>query len=248
LPVITGDSHTKSDLLLQACPIKSWHRRYTVRSSHHRRYRQYHWSHHPSASYHAPIVPCVIHLLFPSPSPSAPRRLPRSRLSSTPPPPSRLAICPSSPSPVNWPPMPATCPAALSSTQHLFWTTRRHCCRCLPRCPHFPWAHPQHFSIPKGEYDNSKRVIQLTTQNFCEQCNDPRSDSVPRTCILQYHIRFSDARSPTYNLRAVFNGAVGPSPSPRRLPRRPYTPTGAISRSSAYQEVSTICFKVLLGS
>ena len=32
-------------------------------------------------------------------------------------------------------------------------------------CP-APWAHSQHFGIPKGEYNNSQRVIQLTTQRI----------------------------------------------------------------------------------
>ena len=71
-----------------------------------------------------------------------------------------------------------------------------------------PTFHGRILNIPKV----STIVIQLTTHKNFELCNNPRSDSVPRTCILQYHIRFADARSPTHNLRAVFNGAVGPSP------------------------------------
>jgi len=135
-------------------------------------------------------------------TPSPPQCLPRSCPSSTPLPLPCLAICLSSPSPVNQPPTPATYLATLSSTC-------RHCCRRLPHCPHFPWAH---FGIPKGEYSDFKHVIQLTTQIFCEQSNDPRSNSDPCTYILQYHICFADAHSPIYNLCAVFNSTVGPSP------------------------------------
>jgi len=62
---------------------------------------------------------------------------------------------------------------------------RRHYRCCLPCCPHFPWAHSQHFSIPKSEYDS---VVQLTTQKRRKQCNDPRSDSVSCACILKYRI------------------------------------------------------------
>ena len=101
----------------------------------------------------------------------------------------------------------------LLNTTRFFGPRRhhRHCCHRLPCCPHFPWAH---FGIPKGEYDDFKCVVvvQLTTQKFCEQCNDPRSNSDSRTYILQYRMHFADACSPIYSLHAVSNSSVGPSP------------------------------------
>jgi len=92
--------------------------------------------------------------------------------------------------------------------------------RRLPRCPHFPCARSQYFGIPKGEYDRAKRVVQLTTRKLYEQCSDPASDSIPGICILRYRMHFTDAYSPTYGPRAVFNGSAGPSPSssPPSLP------------------------------
>jgi len=159
----------------------------------------------------------------------------RSRPSSTPPPLHRLAICPSLPPPVNQPPMPAFFWIVLSLSPLL---------SLPPRCPHFPWAHSQHFGIPKGEYNDFKRVVQLTTQKFCEQCNDPRNNSDPRTYILQYRICFADAHSPTYNLSAVFDGLwVLPPSSPPSSPSLHVN--GVLSRSSAYPEVSSIPFNVL---
>jgi len=129
-----------------------------------------------------------------------------------------------------YPAWPSACRRHCLSTSHPHWplpsrpllnTTRFfgprchccHCCCCLPHCPHFPWTH---FGIPKGEYDDFKHVVvvQLTTQKFCEQCNDPRSNSDPRTYILQYRMRFADACSPIYSLHTVSNSSVGPSPPP----------------------------------
>jgi len=105
----------------------------------------------------------------------------------------------------------------LLNTTHFFGLCH-HCCHChcrLPCCPHFPWTH---FSIPKGEYDDFKHVVvvQLTTQKFCEQCNDPRSNSDPRMYILQYRMHFANACSPIYSLHTVSNSSVGPSPPPHR--------------------------------
>jgi len=127
-----------------------------------RQYCQYHWSHHLSASYHAPVVSCVIRLLFPSPSPSPPLFSPLLNTVAATPPGHLLVVAVAC--------QPATHAghflAALSSTQHVFFGPCRHCrhCHhCLPSCPHFPWAH---FGIPKGEYDDFKCVVivQLTSK------------------------------------------------------------------------------------
>jgi len=195
-----------------------------------RQYRQYHWSHHPSASYHAPVMSCVIRLLFPSPSPSPPSFSPLLNAVAATPPGHLLVVA------VACQPATTLTTSRPPSPQHntFFWTMPSPSPLPLPpaRCPHFPWMH---FSIPKGEYDDFRRVVvvQLTTQKLCEQCNDPRSNSDPGTYILQYRMRFADACSPIYSPHTVANSSVGPSPS-SRLPRRLYTSMGALSRSPAY--------------
>ena len=92
--------------------------------------------------------------------------------------------------------------------------------------------------IAKGEYDRAKHIVQLTTRKLYEQCSDPGSDSIPGMCILQYRMHLTDAYSPTYSSRAVFNGSAGPSPHRRRHRRRPYTSMTTFSMFSAYSEVS----------
>jgi len=172
---------------------------------------------------------CVIHLLFPSPSPS-------------PPPPQRRRHYPAWPSSrrrhccrlsTGHPRQPLPGRPLLNTTHFFGLRHHHHHCRCcLPRCPHFPWTH---FGMPKGEYDDFRHVviIQLTTQKFCEQCNDPRSNSDPRTYILQYHMHFAHACSPIYSLHMVSNSSISPPPS-SHLPRCLYTSMGTLPRSSAY--------------
>jgi len=176
-------------LLLQVYPIKSWHRRLTVSSSPTtvstastpgrttRRHRTMRLSCHVSS------VCC-----------SRRRRCLSPGVSLVPASPQRRRCCPTWPSACRRRHLstghPRRPPARPPSPQcNMFFgprRRRRHCCRRLPRCPHFPWAHSQQ---PKGEYHRSKRVIQLTTRKFCDPCNNPGSDSVPRKCIRQYCIR-----------------------------------------------------------
>jgi len=85
--------------------------------------------------------------------------------------------------------------------------------------PHIPKAP----CIPTGEYDTLQCAIQLTTQQPCPGTagphNGPRSEPSVYVRMHIYRICFTDAFSPTHNLRAPVIGFAGPAhPASMRSP------------------------------